>query len=509
MSGDAGLYAQLIGRRAGVAHAAAALKHHDDVLSYSELAGLALRAAALLKEEGVGAGDRVTLMIENSIEYVSLLLGVWAAGAVAVPLNADTTAEAASRTLVHARPRLVAARARTVERLGLRRTGLRILEIEPRFSAFWDRLETVAAAEAAEVEESEPAMLLYTSGTTGVPKGVVLSHANLLANTRSIVEYLRLTGSDSIVNVLPFFHSFGNSVLLTHLAAGARVVIENRFAFPAKVVETMQRERPTGFAGVPATYYILLHRSHFADHNWDFMRYICQAGGGMRVETIERLRRILPGTEIVIMYGQTEASARLAYLPPEMLERKLGSIGIGIPGVELKVAGEDGREMPVGETGELLARGPNVMLGYADDPEATKEAIVDGWLRTGDMAWRDEDGYFFIVSRKSDFIKSASYRVSPGEIEEVIAGWGGIEDAAVIGVEDQLLGEAICACVVCPAERFDAEAIRRHCQERLPAYKVPRWVVLETEIPRTASGKKQYFKLREKYRDLEKRAPAR
>ncbi|NWF82883.1 MAG: hypothetical protein HXY18_03535 [Bryobacteraceae bacterium] len=125
------------------------------------------------------------------------------------------------------------------------------------------------------------------------------------------------------------------------------------------------------------------------------------------------------------------------------------------------------------------------------------------------MAWRDEDGYFFIVSRKSDFIKSASYRVSPGEIEEVIAGWGGIEDAAVIGVEDQLLGEAICACVVCPPERFDAEAIRRHCQERLPAYKVPRWVVLEPEIPRTASGKKQYFKLREKYRDLEKRASAR
>jgi acyl-CoA synthetase (AMP-forming)/AMP-acid ligase II len=509
VSGEAGLYAQLIGRRAGVADAATAVKHHDDVLSYSELAALALKAAALLKEEGVGAGDRVTLMLENSIEYVSLLLGVWAAGAVAVPLNADTTGEAASKTLGHARPRLVAARARAVDRLGLRRTGLRILEIGPRFSAFRERLEGLAPAEAAEVRESEPAMLLYTSGTTGAPKGVVLSHANLLANTRSIVEYLRLNGSDSIVNVLPFFHSFGNSVLLTHLAAGARVVIENRFAFPAKVVETMQRERPTGFAGVPATYYILLHRSHFADHNWEFLRYICQAGGGMRVETIERLRKIMPATEIVIMYGQTEASARLSYLPPAMLERKLGSIGIGIPGVELKVAGEDGQELPAGETGELLARGQNVMLGYADDPEATKEAIVDGWLRTGDMAWRDQDGYFFIVSRKSDFIKSASYRVSPGEIEEVIAGWGGIEDAAVIGVEDQLLGEAICACVVCPPERFDAEAIRRHCQERLPTYKVPRWVVLEPEIPRTASGKKQYFKLREKYRDLEKRASAR
>lgn len=509
MNQEEGLFAQLIGRIEGGRGAAVALKHHDDALSYGELADLALRSAALLRERGAGPGDRVALLLENSLEYVGLLLGIWAAGAVAVPLNADTTPDSAHKTLAHARPRLVAARSRAVERLALQRTGLPLLALGVRFPEYRARLAEFAPVEAARVEASEPAMLLYTSGTTGIPKGVMLSHANLLANTRAIVEYLGLGASDSIVNVLPFFHSFGNSVLLTHLAAGAKVVIENRFAFPAKVVETMQQERPTGFAGVPATYYILLHRSHFAQHNWEFMRYVCQAGGGMRVETIERLRGIMPETDIVIMYGQTEASARLSYLPPEMLERKLGSIGIPIPGVELKIAGEGGQELAAGEVGELLARGPNVMMGYLDDPESTRQAIVDGWLRTGDMAWRDEDGYFFIVSRKSDFIKSASYRVSPGEIEEAIATWGGIEDAAVIGVEDQLLGEAICACVVCPPERFDAEAIRRHCQERLPTYKVPRWVVLESEIPRTASGKKQYFKLREKYRELEKRAPAR
>ncbi len=509
MSREEGLFAQLLGRCEGGRQAAVALKHHDDELSYGELADVALRSAALLREQGVGRGERVALLLENSLEYVGLLLGIWAAGAVAVPLNADTTPESAHRTLAHARPRLAAARARAVERLELRKTGVPLLALEARFADYGARLERFAPAGAADVEAGEPAMLLYTSGTTGSPKGVALSHANLLANTRSIVTYLALRGSDSIVNVLPFFHSFGNSVLLTHLAAGAKVVIENRFAFPAKVVETMQRERPTGFAGVPATYYILLHRSHFAEHDWSFMRYLCQAGGGMRVETIERLRGIMPGTDIVIMYGQTEASARLSYLPPKMLESKLGSIGIPIPGVELKVAGENGSEPAAGEVGELLARGPNVMLGYVDDEEATRQAITGGWLRTGDMAWRDEDGYFYIASRKSDFIKPASYRVSPGEVEEAIAGWGGIEDAAVIGVEDELLGEAICACVVCAPERFDAEAIRRHCQERLPAYKVPRWVVLESEIPRTASGKKQYYKLREKYRDLEKRAPAR
>ena len=202
------------------------------------------------------------------------------------------------------------------------------------------------------------------------------------------------------------------------------------------------------------------------------------------------------------MYGQTEASARLSYLPPDMIERKAGSIGIPIPGVELRVAGEEGRDLPDGTMGELLARGPNVMAGYLDDQEGTRTALAGGWLHTGDIAWRDPEGFYYIAGRRSDFIKSGSYRVSPGEIEEVIAAFGGIEDVAVIGVEDELLGEAICACVVCASQVFDAEAIRIHCKARLPGYKVPRWIVHELEIPRTVSGKKQYFVLRDKYGKL-------
>lgn len=497
-----GLFPALLQTAAARWGSAEALRHQGETLSFAEWERRARQSAAWMASEGVGPGDRVVLLLENSLDYAVLLAGVWAAGGVAIPLNSDTTPAAAAKALHAAGARRIIARARTLERLELRPPAWPALPLGARWgdlAACLDRFPAPAPVEAA----AAPAMILFTSGTTGEPKGVVLTHDNLLANTHSIVSYLQLTDRDSIVAVLPFFHSFGNSVLLTHLAAGARLVIENRFAFPAKVVETLAAEQPTGFAGVPATYYILLHRSPFAARSWPSLRYICQAGGGMRVETVERLRGLLPGAEIFIMYGQTEASARLSYLPPAMLGAKLGSIGIPIPGVELRIADEQGRTVADGETGELLARGPNIMAGYLNDEAGTAEALAGGWLHTGDIGWRDSDGYFFLLSRKSDFIKSASYRVSPGEIEEVVAGWPGVEDVAVIGVEDELLGEAICACVVCPAERFDAEGLRRHCQERLPAYKTPKWVVREEEIPRTASGKKQYFRLREKYRNLE------
>jgi nickel-dependent lactate racemase/non-ribosomal peptide synthetase component E (peptide arylation enzyme) len=348
------------------------------------------------------------------------------------------------------------------------------------------------------------ALILYTSGTTGQPKGVMLSHANLLANTQSIISYLEMSMDDSIVNVLPLSHSFGNSILLTHLAVGARVILENGFMYPGKVVQTLQSERPTGFSGVPSTYYILLSKTDFASRDWSFLRYISQAGGGMRTETVIRLKSILPKTKIFIMYGQTEASARLTYLPPELLMRKLGSIGIAIPGVEVRVVNEQGEEVSGEDLGEIVARGPNIMQGYLN--RDSDQTVLDGWLHTGDMARRDQDGFLYIAARKSDFLKVGSYRVSPGEIEEVIAELAGIEDIACVATEDELLGEAVVACVSCPPQHFDAELVRKHCLSRLPSYKVPKYVVFEPEIPKTASGKKKYGVLRDKYKHLRHQA---
>jgi acyl-CoA synthetase (AMP-forming)/AMP-acid ligase II len=248
----------------------------------------------------------------------------------------------------------------------------------------------------------------------------------------------------------------------------------------------------------------LLNKTDFAFQDWSFLRYISQAGGGMRAETVVRLQSILPGTKIFIMYGQTEASARLTYVPPEQLMQRLGSIGVPIPGVQVRVVDEQGEDVIGDEIGEIVARGPNIMLGYFN--RDSDQPVRDGWLHTGDMARRDEDGFIYVAARKSDFLKIGSYRVSPGEIEEVIAELAGIEDIACVATEDELLGEAVVACVSCPSQYFDAELVRRHCLSRLPSYKVPKYVVYEPAIPKTASGKKKYGTLRDKYKDLRHQA---
>jgi long-chain acyl-CoA synthetase len=479
-----------------------ALKHLDKALTYDELNTRRLAFAGHLIRKGVAPGDRVLLAVENSLEYVIAYFGALTAGATLVPVNPDTTGSLVRSLVADCHARLVISRSQTFQRLGLEDMPTAMIRLHASFAKnseeFFTHIDRSMSYPA--VSPASLALILYTSGTTGQPKGVMLSHANLLANTESIISYLEMSGEDSIVNVLPFSHSFGNSVLLTHLAVGARVVIENRFMYPEKVVETLQAERPTGLSGVPSTFYILLNKTSFASRDWSFLRYISQAGGGMRVETVQRLRSILPNTKIFIMYGQTEASARLAYLPPELLSRKIGSIGIAIPGVELRVVNEQGDEVTGDEIGEIVARGPNIMQGYLN--RDSDQALRGGWLHTGDMARRDRDEFIYVVARKSDFLKVGSYRISPGEIEEVIGELPGVEDVACVSTEDELLGEAVVACVCWSPQFFDAGLIRSHCMGKLPSYKVPKYVIHEPDIPRTASGKKKYGILREKYRNL-------
>ena len=254
------------------------------------------------------------------------------------------------------------------------------------------------------------ASIIYTSGSTGRPKGVTLSHLNIVSNTRSIVEYARLTGDDRVMVVMPFPYVLGKSLFNTHFCVGGTVVIDNCFAFPNTIIETMHKERVTDFAGFPFIYATLLNESNFEHQSWDHLRYVMQAGGSLAPALIKRLMQALQRTEIYIMYGATKASARLSYLPPGNLGRNLGSIGKAIPNVELKIIKEDVCEANLGEVGEIVARGSNIMLGYWNDPKETQQVMSKCGYRTGDLGYRDEEGYFYIFGRSKEMIKIAGYR---------------------------------------------------------------------------------------------------
>jgi acyl-CoA synthetase (AMP-forming)/AMP-acid ligase II len=243
---------------------------------------------------------------------------------------------------------------------------------------------------------------------------------------------------------------------------------------------------------VPSTFYLLMRSADLSGYDLSSLRYVTQAGGRMEADQIRRFKELVPGTDFVVMYGQTEASARLAWVQPSELERKAGSAGQAIPGVEISIRDAAGDVLPPGEVGEICARGANVMMGYWADAEETASVLHDGWLHTGDLGHVDEDGYLFLVGRSREMIKSGAHRISPPEIEEVIRAIEGVRDVAVVGVEDEILGQVIKACVVPVAESDDLKrSIRRVCRERLPAFKIPKVIEFRPELPRTDSGKVQ------------------
>ncbi|MDY0068097.1 MAG: class I adenylate-forming enzyme family protein [Steroidobacteraceae bacterium] len=450
-------------------------------------------------------GSRVALLVRNSPQYVALYYGVLAAGCVAVPLNAAERASVLARQIEHCGAELAIGEASHPEwpklRAAIEPRGVQTLELsisQDRAATFIDALGAAhTAPESYEPGKDDLAAIIYTSGTTGRPKGVMLSHGALYSNATAIIEYLELTSADRGLCVLPFHFSYGNSVLHSHLLAGAFLALEDNFAFPQVTLQRLQDEAITGFPGVPSTFALLLGRCRLADFDLSRLRYITQAGGAMPRALIERLRAQAPGVKIFVMYGQTEATARLTYLPPERLDAKPGSVGIPIPGVEIEVRRE-GRAAAPNETGEIHARGPNVMLGYWNDPAATAQVLRDGWLSTGDLGHVDADGFLYIDGRSVEMIKVGAFRVSPQEVEEVLAQIDGVEEAAVTAIPDEVLGQAIKAVIVPRAGvELQVMAVKAHCRQRLASYKVPKVVELATALPRTSSGKVQRFKLAE------------
>lgn len=483
VSGSASLVDNLV--RSASEHAdRCAIQDGASCVSYAQLLSQARGFANALRAAGFHSGERVAIVMPNSSEFVAAYYGILLAGGVAVLLNAAAKERDFAAWLRNSESAFVFCEERNTEV----KKACAALDPKPQLLHALGPASDDCATTAA--DPHAPACMLYTSGTTGHPKGVVLSHDNLVSNTASIVEYLKLTSRDSIVTILPFYYSYGSSVLHTHLQVGGRVILEKNLVYPHAVVETLAKERATGFAGVPSTFSLLVSRVKLQDYGLSALRYVTQAGGGMAPALTRRLCDLLPHVSVVVMYGQTEATARLTYLPPDKLDSKLGSVGIPIPGVRIEVRKEDGRPAPTGEVGEIWASGRNVMLGYWRNDTATREVLHGGWLKTGDMGRLDEDGFLYIVGRRSDMIKAGAHRIHPQDIEDVILELSEIQEVAAVGVDDEVLGQAIKAFVVPVASStLTPMKIQAHCRERLATYKVPKFVELVTSLPRTASGK--------------------
>lgn len=465
-----------------------AIVYQKERISYSELDKRSDQCCYFLLDSGLRKGDRVALFLENSVNYVVAYFGILKAGGVVVPLNTQFVRRELESLLNDFTPKFVFTDSAHQSAF----KGL----IDPMFiltegdcSRLGEHNATILRGLSPVLSPNDLAMIIYTSGTTGKPKGVMLTHANLSANASSIVDYLHLKHTDSMMVILPFYYSYGNSLLTTHIKVGATLVLDNRFIFPNVVLDLMEKEQVTGFAGVPSHFAILLRKSALRKYTLKSLRYVTQAGGGMPTSMIEEFTQTVPHVKFFVMYGQTEASARLTYLNPAFLKEKLGSIGKAIPGVRITVRNEQGEEVKAGEIGEIVAQGKNIMSGYWNAPDETAKVLKNQGLWTGDLAKVDEDGFIYMVSRKKEMIKSGANRISPLEIEDVVCRMPGIVECAAVGIPDDILGEAIKLCIVRNGVPFTENELLIFCKKNLASFKQPKAVEFFESLPKTNTGK--------------------
>lgn len=483
-----------------------AILHGETRATFGEIERRSNQVANWLTMSGVHKADRVALLHRNSLSYVIFYYGIMKAGAVVVPLNTGIDAGEISKFVEDSQVKGL---------LSESFFSRRILEFDCEVFSHLDfvlmsddcsNIEDLTSEKIASniqvfenttddrisvsCDDQDLSTIVYTSGSTGDPKGVMLSHANIVSNTKSIVSYLGLTADERCMVVLPFYYVYGNSLLNSHFCVSGSLVIDNRFTFPNVILKTMIDEKVTSLAGVPSTYSILLNRSSISKMRFPYLRYFTQAGGHMPSAVRKRVADLFPDKRFFVMYGATEASARLAFLDPEEFPRKTGAFGKPIPNVEMKVILEDGSEARVGQEGEILARGPNIMMGYWNDPDETRKVLRNGWYHTGDLGICDRDGDYSVTGRIRDMIKVGIFKVSAGEVEELIYAFRGVQEAAVVGVPDDDFGEAVWAVIVPgPGEEIGAEEIRKRCAEGLAAHKVPKEVRFVTSLPKNEAGK--------------------
>lgn len=362
-----------------------------------------------------------------------------------------------------------------------------------------------ASLQPATCGEDDLAALMPTSGSTGAPRLVMVSHGNLIANTQAIIRSQHLASDERAMLIMPVSYSFGASILHTHLWQGGAVVFDSRFMFPDKILQSINAYECTTFAGVPTVFNILLRRSHIRSIGFPRLRRLLQAGGALSAESVLELRSIVPNADFYVMYGQTEATARISCLPADRLSDKAGSVGVPLGNLTIRIADAQGQEVPAGETGEIQVSGPSVCGGYFDDPEATQRKFDHGWLKTGDLGCVDVDGYLWIKGRTSDFIKIRGYRVSLAEVEEKVSAVPGVYECAAAAVGHPEAGEALALFIVqdSPVQNGmvqngmvqdgdkdgDARALVARVRHALPTQWICTSVKVVDELPKTANGK--------------------
>lgn len=456
-------------------------------ISYADLYRKCTRLAIYLTKNSA-ANEKILLMSQNNVFFLIVYLAIIKSGRICVPLNPDIEQE----NLSFIRHSCRAKRIFVNENLKIKHNLSDLVCISDISGLISDPVAT--KRNLRETNPKSCAEIIFTSGSTGSPKGVMISHKNLIVNTDSIVTYLKLTDKDIVEVVMPFYYCYGLSLLHTHLRAGGSLVLNNTFVFLGSVLNDINKYNCTGFAGVPSHFQMLLRKSDtFKSVKFPSLRYVTQAGGKLHTIFIKEFIESHPEIDFYVMYGQTEATARLSYLPVDKLHDKLGSIGQGIPGVDLKVVNAAGEETAPGETGEIIARGENVMLGYINDTNGTKQVIRNGWLYTGDLGITDNEGFIYLTARQKEIIKVGGRRVSPKEIEEVIVGIPEIIDCMVFPCDDELLGERIKANVVIDKSyqnKITADYIKQYCSSKLAFYKIPGEIVISENIKLSSTGKK-------------------
>jgi long-chain acyl-CoA synthetase len=466
-----------------------AIKLDDAELTYQQLDGATAHIAGLLREKGVEPGDRVGIMLPNVPYFPVCYYGVLRAGAIVVPMNVLLKKREVEFYLKDPGAKLLFAwnDFRKDAEAGAQDAGAECVVVAP--GEFEDLVGSAPAhTDVAETADDDTAVILYTSGTTGTPKGAELTHSNLKRNCEIAGELFDLGADAMVLGALPLFHSFGQTCSMNAtVSAGGTLTLIPRFD-PEKALEIIQRDSVNVFQGVPTMYGAMLHCDARESYDTSTLKFCASGGSAMPVELLRGFEDAFD-CKVLEGYGLSESSPVASFNHPDR-EQKPGSIGTPVDGVEMKVVDEDGNEVSQGEVGEILIRGHNIMKGYWNKEDATAETIRDGWLHTGDMARVDEDGYFFIVDRKKDMIIRGGYNVYPREIEEVLYEHPAVREAAVLGVPHDQLGEEVGAAVTLKdGEEVGAEELRDYVKDQVAAYKYPRRVWFVDELPKGPTGK--------------------